>query len=54
VAKVDAVFASGLSFWLLQTDVVLVLLDPVLDGMTGLPNVDLTSLAGHAVYIRSL
>jgi hypothetical protein len=35
-------------------DVALVLLDPGLDGMASLPDVDLTTLTGHAVYTRSL
>jgi hypothetical protein len=35
-------------------DVALVLLDPGLDGTAGLPDVDLTTLAGHAVHTRSL
>jgi hypothetical protein len=34
--------------------VALVLLDPGLDGTAGLPDVDLSALAGHAVYNRSL
>jgi hypothetical protein len=32
----------------------LVLLDPGLDGTAGMPNVDLTTLAGHTVHTRSL
>jgi hypothetical protein len=39
---------------MLQTDVALVLFDPGLNGMAGLPDVDFTTLAGHAVHIRSL
>jgi hypothetical protein len=39
---------------MLQMDVALVLLDPGLDGMAGLTNVDLTTLAGHAAHARSL
>jgi hypothetical protein len=35
-------------------DVVLVILDPGLNGKASFPNVDLTAFTGHAVYIRNL
>jgi hypothetical protein len=34
--------------------VALVLLEPGLNGMTSLPDADLTALAGHAAYTRNL
>jgi hypothetical protein len=36
VTQVDAVFSHGGFIWMLQADVVLVLLDPGLDGPAGL------------------
>jgi hypothetical protein len=39
---------------MLQTDVVLVLLDLGLNGMASLSTGDLTTLTGHAVHARSL
>jgi hypothetical protein len=54
VVQVDAMFDHGEFVWMLQTDVALVLLDPGLDGTPGLSDVDLTTLAGHAAYTRSL
>jgi hypothetical protein len=53
VAQVDAVLGHGEIVWKLQTDVALVLLDPGFDGTAGLTDVDLTTLAGHAVHPRS-
>jgi hypothetical protein len=47
-------FSAAVDVWLLQADVVLVLLDPGLDETSGLPDVDLTSLVGHSVRTRSL
>jgi hypothetical protein len=54
VVQVDAVFGNGGFAWMLQTDVALVLFDPFLDGTAGLPDVDLTTPALHAVYTMSL
>jgi hypothetical protein len=54
VPQVDAVFGHGGFFWILQTDVALVLLNPGLVGTAGLPDVDLITLTGHAVHTRSL
>jgi hypothetical protein len=54
VARVDAVFGHGGCVWLIQTDVAPLLLGPGLDGTAGLPDVDMTELAGHAVHTRSL
>jgi hypothetical protein len=54
VVQVDAVFGHGGFIWMLQMDVALVLLDPSLEGTAGLPNVDLTTLAKHALHTRSL
>jgi hypothetical protein len=39
---------------MLQMDVALVLLDPRLNGTVGLPDIDLTTLAGHTVHTSSL
>jgi hypothetical protein len=39
---------------MLQMDVALVLLDPGLDGTASLPNLDFTTLTGHALQARSL
>jgi hypothetical protein len=54
VVQVDAVFSHGGFVWMLQTDVALVLLDPGLDRTASLPDVDLTTLTGHAVHTISL
>jgi hypothetical protein len=54
VTGTAAMFSQGRFVWLLQTDVPLMLLDPGLDGMAGLPNVDLTTLTGHTVHARRL
>jgi hypothetical protein len=54
VALVNAVFGHGWSVWMLQTDVVLVLLDTGLDGTASLPSVDLTALMGaHCTCLES-
>jgi hypothetical protein len=46
VAQVDAVFGHGGIVWMMQTDVALVFLDIGLDGTAGLPELDMTTLAG--------
>jgi hypothetical protein len=51
VAQIDAAFGHSRFVLLFQMDVVLVLLDPGLQGVANLANVDLTTLAGHAVDI---
>jgi hypothetical protein len=45
------VFGHGSFVWMLQTDVPVY---PGLSGMPGLPNVDLTTFAGHTVRAWSL
>jgi hypothetical protein len=53
VVQIDTVFGHGGFVWMFQTDVALVLLNPGLNGTAGLPDLNLTTLAGHAVHSRS-
>jgi hypothetical protein len=54
VVQADAVFSHAGFIPMLQTDLALVLLDTGLDGTARLPDIDLTTLTGHAVHTRSL
>jgi hypothetical protein len=49
MAHAYVVFGHGRYIWMLQTDVPL-----VLTGIAVLPNVGLSTFAGHAVYARIL
>jgi hypothetical protein len=53
VVQVNAVFGHSWLVWMLQTDMALVLLDPGLNRMVTLPDVDLTTLTWHAAHAWS-
>lgn len=51
MTQAKTVFGYGQCNWMLQTDVSVVLLDP---GLNGMPNVNLTTLAGYVVRAWSI
>jgi hypothetical protein len=54
MAQAFAVFGHGRFIWMLQMNVLVVLLDPGFNGMASLPNIDSTTFAGYAVHAWSL
>jgi hypothetical protein len=49
----DAVFGYGGFIWMSQTNVPVVLLEPCINEMNSLPNVNVTTFAGYAVHAWS-
>jgi hypothetical protein len=50
MAQAYVVFGHSQFIWMLQTNVLVVLLDHVFNGTASLPNVNLTTFAGHTVH----
>jgi hypothetical protein len=53
MSPADAVFSYCRFLWMSQTNVSVVLLDPGINGMVSLPNVNLTTFAGYVVHAWS-
>jgi hypothetical protein len=53
MSPADAVFSHCQFVWLSQMNVPVVFLDPGINGMASLPNVNLTTFAWYAVHTRS-
>jgi hypothetical protein len=53
MSPADAVFGHCRFVWLSQTNVLVVLLDPGINGTASLPDVNLTTFARYAVHTRS-
>jgi hypothetical protein len=50
MALADAVFGHGRFIWVLQTNVLVMLLHPGFSGMAGLPTVSFTTFTGCAIH----